>query len=501
MPDGVEKADPEAIAPRLRLGAGWLEARLSERRAEAATARLARAGAAMDIVALASAQRGPRRASMAVVNELAVKLRCDRVSPGLVRSRRIRLKALSHSATFQQRGRIVDAIGNAMEECLAQEGVVSHPPPLAMRAPISVAHRDLVAATQGAGAAASVPLPGRSGTVGVLTFERKGEAPFDQETLLQAEAVGTLLGPVLAIQAAGDRLVAGRVADAVRDGIATVLGKEKPSLKLAVIAAAALVAYLSFATGDYRVTSRAVLEGEVQRTAVAPFDGFVAASAVRPGDHVHAGDVLAALDDRELVLDRARAWADREKLRQKYDEAMAKHDRPTAAMLTAQIEQVDAQLELAENKLSRARIVSPLDGLLVSGDLTQMLGSPVERGKTLFEIAPADQYRIVLRTDERDLRFVSVGQTGALSLAGMPAEWLGFTVSRITPIAEAKDGKNEFRVEARLNEARSDEPLWPRLRPGMEGVGEIVTRQHHLIWIWTHAIADWMRLLVWKWWP
>jgi len=169
-----------------------------------------------------------------------------------------------------------------------------------------------------------------------------------------------------------------------------VLGHDKPSLKLAVLAGVVAVAALCVGQGEYRVTARAVLEGKIQRAAVAPFDGFVAESSVRPGDHLHAGDLLAAMDDHDLVLERARAWADAEKSRQKYNEAMAKHDRPGAAELSAQIDQAEAQLALADDKLRRSRIVAPIDGLLVSGDLSQMLGAPVERGKTLFEIAPLD---------------------------------------------------------------------------------------------------------------
>jgi multidrug resistance efflux pump len=239
-----------------------------------------------------------------------------------------------------------------------------------------------------------------------------------------------------------------------------------------------------------------VLEGEVQRAAVAPFDGYIATSPVRPGDRLKAGDLLAAMDDRDLVLDRARAWADVEKARQKYDEAVAKHDRATAVGLAAQIEQGQAQLALADDKLSRARIVSPIDGLVVSGDLSQFLGTPVERGKTLFQIAPLNQYRVVLRVDERDLRYVAPGQHGELALSGLPADRQAFTVERVTPIAEAKDGKNEFRVEATL-----DNPPGPELRPGMEGVAKVETGPHHLLWVWTHGIIDWLRLMAWKWLP
>ncbi len=493
---GIDAVDPDALAAQLRMGSGWLDARLARRQAHAAVTRIERASVAMDIVAVASAQRRLDRAAAAVVNELAIRLSCARVSLGMAHRGGIRLRALSHAATFQERGRVVDAIENAMEECLAQAASVAAPPLPMTAARVFVAHRDLAALDVAPSVTASVILAGADGPVGVLTFERPANHPFDEDTLRLAEAAGALLGPVMRMRADHDRLVAGRIVDMAHDAAAALLGPDKPSLKLAAIAVAVTVAVLCFATGEYRVTARATLEGEVQRAAVAPFEGFLAASTVRPGDRIRMGDVLAVMDDRDLVLERARAWADAEKSRRKYDEAMAKHDRPNAAMLAAQIDQAEAQLALAEDKLKRARIVSPIDGLLVNGDVSQMLGMPIERGKTLFEIAPLDQYRIVLKTDERDLPYVAVGQHGRLALSGMPADRRDFTVTRITPIAEAKDGRNEFRVEATLDLAPG-----PGLRPGMEGIGKIDTGSHHLIWAWTHGIVDWLRLTAWKWIP
>ena len=496
VPGTIDSVDPDALAEQLLLGCGWLDARLSQRQARVATARIERAALAMDIVAVASAERRPSRAAAAVVNELAIRLRCDRVSLGLTHRKGIKLRAMSHAATFQERGRVVDALENAMEECLAQAAPVAFPAVPLTRARIAVAHRDLAALGPLQGAAASVILPAPDGPAGVLTFERRAELPFGEDDLLLAEATAALLGPVLRIQSANDRLFTGRAVHFVHTIITTLVGPDRPSLKLAAIGGVAAIAVLSMMHIEYRVAARSVLEGEVQRAAVAPFDGYIAASPVRPGDRLKAGDLLAAMDDHDLVLDRARAWADVEKSRQKYDEAMAKHDRATAVGLAAQIEQGQAQLALADDKLRRARIVSPIDGMVVSGDLSQLLGTPIERGKTLFQIAPLNQYRVVLQVDERDLVFVAPGQHGELALSGLPADRQSFTVMRVTPIAEAKDGHNEFRVEATL-----DNPPGPELRPGMEGVAKVETGLHHLLWVWTHGIIDWLRLMAWKWLP
>ena len=70
-----------------------------------------------------------------------------------------------------------------------------------------------------------------------------------------------------------------------------------------------------------------------------------------------------------------------------------------------------------------------------------------------------------------------------------------FAITKITPVNVAKDGKNFFKVEARLEEGAG------RLRPGMEGVGKIYVDERKLMWIWTHTFSDWLRLLAWTWLP
>ena len=119
----------------------------------------------------------------------------------------------------------------------------------------------------------------------------------------------------------------------------------------------------------------------------------------------------------------------------------------------------------------------------------------MEKGKTLFELAPLDSCRLVIHVDERDVRYVSLKQRGIVALAGMPGNPVPMTVTKIMPVNVAEEGRNSFRVEARLTESRSN------LRPGMEGVAKIETGQHSLLWIWTRSLIDWIRLVSWKYLP
>ena len=149
------------------------------------------------------------------------------------------------------------------------------------------------------------------------------------------------------------------------------------------------------------------------------------------------------------------------------------------------------QLQLFDLQLARTQLVAPFAGVVVSGDLSQRLGSPVERGEVLFEVAPLDEYRVVLEVDERDIPRVEVGDVGSLALAAMPGKALALSVSKVTPVSTVAEGRNLFRVEAQIDEA----PAF--LRPGMKGVGKIDVGRRRLIWIWTHELVDWLRLQLW----
>jgi multidrug resistance efflux pump len=237
------------------------------------------------------------------------------------------------------------------------------------------------------------------------------------------------------------------------------------------------------------------VEGAVQRAVSAPFDGYLIESFVRAGDTAKAGQVLCRLDDRDLTLEKTRLLSEREQLIRRHRQAHAAQDRATMAIVSAQIEQAEAALRLVTDKLSRATLVAPFDGVIVSGDLRQLIGSPVELGKLLFQIAPLDSYRIILQVEERDIAQVATGQPGKLTLSGILAERLDFTVEQIMPVSIAQEGRNVFRVEARLQSPSQ------RVRPGMEGIGKIIAGERNLLWIWTHRLVDWLILTAWKWQP
>ena len=476
----------------LHWGSAWLIEQFRQQRLKEFERTLRNHSLAMDLVATAVQERSLSAATLAVANELATRLACDRVSIGFERSGSIEVLAMSFTAAFDRKTDVVRLIGEAMDEVLDLDVALVHPAPKDDIG--ALAHAELARALR-VGAVCSVPLVADGRTAGVLTLERNGEEGFDTATVELCRTIGLLIGPVLELKRESERSLLERSRLAVAGGASALFGPRHPGAKLVAAVAAALLLYLSFADGEFRVAAKTAIEGEVQRAAVAPFDGYVAESLVRAGDTVRKGQVLARLDDRDFKLEQARWAAEREQMEQKFRQAVAAHDRAAMALTLAQTQQAQAQLDLVEEKLARTTLQAPFDGVVVTGDLSQLLGTPVEQGKVLFEIAPLDAYRVILKVDERDITHTRLGQRGELTLSSIPGEAMPFTVKQITSVATVLDGRNYFRVEALIERPTE------RLRPGMEGVGKVSVGERRLVWIWTRSFIDWLRLSLWTWLP
>lgn len=496
---GCADAELQTALRDMHWAAGWLAAQLWEKAAKDGAAMLRRADVALDILALAAEHRKPAAAAMAIVNEAQTVLGCDQISIGLVKRRRsaprIRLLAMSYSAWFRKRSAVAEGIETAMEEAFDQQASVSHPPLPSIARAVSVAHAEHVR-TSRTSHMITVPLSDEDGPIGAMTCERRAEdRPFDEDTLLMAESIAALIGPVLEMKQRNNRWFGGRLVDTALHVLGVLLGPRHLSWKLLAVLLMALALAAATVPGPFRVQADAVLRGQEMRSVVAPFAGFIDEAPRRAGDRVARGDLLVRLDDSDLRLEELRWRSEIDRLVSQSREAQADYDRAQVALLEAQIAQARAQLALAQAELARTRLVAPIDGIVVSGDLSQKLGAPVQLGEVLFEIAPPDRYRVDIFVDERDLPFVETGQPGRLALAGQPTEGLPFETARLTPIAELRDNANTFRVEAWL----TDTP--PGLRPGMEGVAKIDAGRELLSWVWSRRLIDWLRRSLWTWQP
>lgn len=432
-------------------------------------------------------------AALAMASELAATLQGDVVALGAVAGggAAVEILALSGRAGLAADQMQQRRLAAAMQESIDQGCAVVYPPVAGTPMRIVLAHADLHAA--GGQVTATTVLVHEGRVIGALLAQWPGAAPPDAIRLALLDSLAHAAGPALALRRCAERGWRTRLADTLRAGWRRAMRRGDP---LPMLVAGAVLAGLVLLTAlpvQHRVGAPARVEGAVQRVVPSPLDGFLHKSHVRPGDQVRAGDLLAELTDQDLALERRKLEAAVNQHENAYAAALARADRAQFVITQGKAVEARAQLDLVRQQIARTRLLAPIDGVVIKGDLGQALGAPVQRGEALLTIAPADRYRVIVEVDERDVAWVRPGVAGQLALSAWPGERLAIVVGHVTPVAAVRDGRNAFEVEARLAGPA------PMLRPGLQGVAKIEAGERSLAWIWGHHAADWLRLAWWSW--
>lgn len=492
------EAEVHSLLRQLHWGVAWLHDLFNRRELAANQGKSERIGSVMEVLATALRRGRLQQTVFDIANHVARQLHCSRVAVGLVTDGSLRVAALSNAAWFEKNTSIMKMYKAAMEDVHDRMEPISYEAP-AEAATVSVAQQDTaharLARESGAKFILSVPLQLGAECVGILTLERNTGSGFDKAEYAWVDALASLLPAVIDQKRSAERGYLAHLREDAKKLLERLFGPRHLIWKFGASLLLILVMSMALIQMDYRVTAKTVIEGELQLSAVAPFESFVVASYVRAGDIVKKGQVLCLLDDRDLKLEQHKWGSERDQHARKLREAMANHEMSEVQILSAQVQQADAQHALVTDRINRVQISAPFDGVIISGDLSQLIGSPVELGKQLFEIAPLESYRVILQVDETEMRHMALGQLGQLMISGIVGEPIPLKVSKITPMATAKDGRNFFRVEASLDKVPA------HLRPGMEGVAKVSVGDHRLWWVLTHTFTDWLRLSLWNWMP
>ena len=485
-------------------------ARQQVRRLRASTAALDLASRLIASINTAGNFKG---AAIQLVNDMSRQIRADRVALGWVHgigaSGAVRVVAVSDTEHIDRRMAMMQKIEAAMDECLDQEQPVLYPPPppqgaegqdadVLLSQAITHAHRELAAADARL-KIISLPLRVDDEVVGVLTIESTAEGPADIGSVELIQASMDLVAPILMLRRSDDRHLAARAyVSTIRAG-EWLVGPKHTAWKLVGLMVMLTAILVTFVHVPYRVEAPLELEARERQVISVPFDGQIAGvpEGIEPGREVKRGDVLLVMNTDEWKLQRLDAMNERIGAERHAEQLQKEGKYSEMQQARARAEQAKAKQELAEHKIAQARIVSPIDGTIIAGDVKDKVGATVRLGDMLMQVAPLDKMTIIARVSDNDiglLRDAASGEPtrGVLITPAFPAREFAFTVERIVPLSLPKDGKNAFEVRGVMDASV------PWLRPGMEGLAKFDTGRHSLLWIGTRRIRDQLRL--WLWW-
>jgi multidrug efflux pump subunit AcrA (membrane-fusion protein) len=236
---------------------------------------------------------------------------------------------------------------------------------------------------------------------------------------------------------------------------------------LVLAAGALLLGGVLITPAPHHVSGHCQCEPATRRLLTAPFDAQLSECLVKPGDRVSTGQILATFEGTEIGTEIESLTAERKQAQQRHDAAMVAGEASLAAESSLELQRICGRLKLLRDQQSRLQLQSPVDGVVVSGDLEASVGATIPIGQRLLEVAPLDRMIAEIEIDESDVTLIAVGQRVSLQFNGCPGVGYDATLKRIFPRSEVIDGENVYVAEAQIE---GDVSI---LSPGMRGRAKV----------------------------
>lgn len=239
----------------------------------------------------------------------------------------------------------------------------------------------------------------------------------------------------------------------------------------------------------YSVNCDCELQPVTRRFVAAPFEGALEKAFVEVGDPVRADQLLARMDGKEVRWEQAGNIAEYERAAKERDAHLADQKFGEAQVAKLEMDRLTLTTRLLEHRNDHLEIRSPIDGIVVSGELKRAEGVRLAMGQTLFEVAPLDQMIVEVEIPEAELAHVTAGAATTMRLEAFPGQKLEGTLKRICPRAELRRKQQVFVGEIALANDTG------QFRPGMRGRVSIPAGHALLGWRLFHRA--WQKLQLW----
>lgn len=447
----------------------------------------------LQLATAAASSDGFENAAKNLCNELATRTGAVRVSLGWMKGDNIKIIALSHTEKFDKKQELIIQLQRVMEECADQDSVVQFEPGRTGSDNVT-REAQMLSRAQGGNGVLSLPLRRKDEVVGVVTLEFLPQQKLPEEATTGLAVAIDLVAPQLWDRHENDRWLITKTGLSLKHLAEETVGPRHMLAKGIVALSIIAVLVLFVWSPMYHVKAAFSFVAPEQRTVSAPYEGYIDKVYVLPGDSVKAGQPLLDMDTRDIVVKKAEAMAQERRAYFTMVKARGEQKPDEAGIADAERQQYAAEVALYDREISKAHIVAPIDGKILSGDLKDKIGSAVKVGEQLFEVAELDGLQAKLNVEDRDMQDImkvaKVGE-GKLATTALPWDKHAFTIDHIVPQGEAKEGSNVFEIYCNMKDAN---PTW---LPGQTGEARVDIEKRPLIQHWTGRLVDFLRLKLW----
>jgi putative peptide zinc metalloprotease protein len=271
------------------------------------------------------------------------------------------------------------------------------------------------------------------------------------------------------------------------------------------VAGAAAVLLLFVPPTAVKTTSDFLLEPERRLTVKAPVAGLVSRVAVREGETVPAGSVLAVLHNPDIEA-QAEVLASQLNLAESSQRAaLARSDFGASARYLQEIQRLEAEKAEADRKREQLVLRAPFTGVIATPQVEQRVGEYLVEGEPLALLVDRQIMRARVLVRDWELEEVHQDATVKLKLRSYPFQTFSGTIRQIMPAASSERPVAEpTQVERKGQELTNFFEVvmeFPNphgeLKEGMTGTARIYGRRYPLAWRALRSGWRWARSLVW----
>ena len=231
-----------------------------------------------------------------------------------------------------------------------------------------------------------------------------------------------------------------------------------------------------------------------QRAQVQPeFEGTVAKVFVHEGDVVKRGQILAEMDAWELRSAVAAAEAKYQAALLQMNHSLATNDGAEGGVQRVQADYWKGEVANTQELLSRAKLRSPIDGVVATPHIDTFAGRRLQFGDTFAEVVDTSSAVVDVAIDASDLSLLRTGENAAIKLNSYPTRTFHGQVAIVSPKGEAQGDSRVF--YARVAVANPDSAM----RTGMEGRGKISSGWRTSGYVLFRKPVIWMYSRIWNW--
>ena len=327
-------------------------------------------------------------------------------------------------------------------------------------------------AESGARAFYCLPLSDEQGRVGLLAFESSDPDFLSTAHLEMIKVLGSQATVALRNAQLYKEVPFIGVLEPVLEKKRKFMAMEKRRRSTILALAAAAVLFLVAVPLPMRLDGTATVAPARMAKIQPEVEGVVRKVYVREGDPVKQGTILADLEDWDYRAALAGAQAKQEEAVARMNRALASNDGTEAGIQRVQADYWTSEVTRAQERLERTHLRSPLDGVVATPQVENLVGRRLSYGDTFAEVTDTSRATVDVAIDEGDVPLLEPGWPAAVKLDGYPTHTFMGRVNVISPQGQVEEDHRVF--FARISVLNSDPNAV--MRPGMQGRGKVDAR-------------------------